>query len=68
MRIKNHMRRYFADRRGGAALTLALLTPFIVGGLAFGAELGLWEQSRRKLQDAVDLSAHAAGTQLRSGV
>ncbi|MEE2690686.1 MAG: TadE/TadG family type IV pilus assembly protein [Pseudomonadota bacterium] len=68
MRITEQFRRYISDRRGGAALTLALLTPFIIGGLAFGAELGLWEQSRRKLQDAVDLAAHAAGTQLRSGI
>ena len=56
------------DRAGGAAIVLALLLPVLIGGLAFGAELGFWEAARRKLQNAVDVSAHAAATQLRSGV
>ena len=47
---------------------MALLTPILIAGLAFGAEVGFWELQRRKLQNAVDTAAYAAGTQLRSGV
>lgn len=60
--------RFIADKKGGAAITMAILMPVLVGALAFGAEAGFWEYSRRELQDAADLSAHAAATQLRSGV
>lgn len=56
------------DKRGAAAVVMALMTPVLIGGLAFGAELGFWELQRRKLQNAVDTAAYAAGTQLRSGV
>lgn len=55
------------DRSGAAAIVMALLTPVLIGGLAFGAELGFWELEKRKLQNAADTAAHAAGTQLRSG-
>lgn len=59
---------YLEDRRGGAAIVMALLTPLLIGGLAFGAEVGFWELEKRKLQNAADTAAHAAGTQLRSGI
>ena len=45
-----------------------LLIPFLLGGIAFGAEVGYWELSKRKLQNAVDTAAHAAGTQVRAGI
>ena len=47
---------------------MALLTPILIAGLAFGAEVGFWELQRRKLQNAVDTAAYAAATQLRSGI
>lgn len=59
---------YLEDQRGAAAIVMAILTPVLIGGLAFGAEVGFWELEKRKLQNAVDTAAHAAGTQLRSGV
>lgn len=61
-------RAFVADRRGAAAIVMALLTPILIAGLAFGAEVGFWELQRRKLQNAVDTAAYAAATQLRSGV
>lgn len=61
-------RAFAGDRRGAAAVVMALLTPVLIGGLAFGAEVGFWELQRRKLQNAVDTAAYAAGTQLRSGI
>jgi Flp pilus assembly protein TadG len=74
MRIKSFLsggaagRAFSEDRSGAAAIVMALLTPVLIGGLAFGAELGFWELEKRKLQNAADTAAHAAGTQLRSGL
>ncbi|MGE0408173.1 MAG: pilus assembly protein TadG-related protein [Amphiplicatus sp.] len=67
MRIRT-IKGFAGDRRGAAAIVMALLMPILIGALAFGAEAGYWEFSRRHLQDAADVSAHAAATQLRSGV
>ncbi len=46
---------------------MALMTPVIIGGLAFGAELGGWELTKRQVQNAADTAAFAAATQVRSG-
>ncbi|MCB2097181.1 MAG: hypothetical protein KDE05_06065 [Parvularculaceae bacterium] len=58
---------YLEDVYGGAAIIMALMTPVIIGGLAFGAEVGGWELMKRRIQNAADISAYAAGTQIRSG-
>ncbi len=58
---------YLNDVYGGAGIIMALMTPVIIGGLAFGAELGGWELTRRQVQNAADTGAFAAGTQVRSG-
>ncbi len=55
------------DIYGGAAIVMAVMTPIIIGGLAFGAELGGWELTRRQVQNAADVGVFAAGTQVRSG-
>jgi Flp pilus assembly protein TadG len=47
---------------------MVLMIPVLVAGLAFGAEVGSWELQRRKLQNAADMAAYAAATQVRSGV
>lgn len=59
---------FLEDVYGGAAIIMALMTPIIIGGLAFGAEVGGWEMTKRKLQNAADVAAYAAGTQVRQGV
>ena len=58
---------YLEDVYGGAAIVMALMTPVIIGGLAFGAEVGGWELTKRQVQNAADMAAFAAGTQVRSG-
>ncbi|MEK7264504.1 MAG: pilus assembly protein TadG-related protein [Pseudomonadota bacterium] len=58
---------YLEDVYGGAAIIMALMTPVIIGGLAFGAEVGGWELTKRQLQNAADTAAFAAATQVRSG-
>lgn len=58
---------YIENVHGGAAIIMALMTPVIIGGLAFGAEVGGWELTKRKIQNAADIAAFAAGTQIRSG-
>lgn len=63
----NTPREFLKDEAGAAAIVMALLTPILIGGLAFGAEIGFWELQKRKMQNAADTAAHAAATQLRSG-
>ena len=68
--LKKHFKNgaaYLNDVYGGAAIIMALMTPVIIGGLAFGAEVGGWELTKRQIQNATDTAAYAAGTQLRSG-
>lgn len=59
---------YLEDVYGGAAIIMALMTPIIIGGLAFGAEVGGWELTKRQVQNAADTAAYAAATQVRSGM
>jgi Flp pilus assembly protein TadG len=58
---------FLEDCGGGAAIIMGLMTPIIIGGLAFGAEVGGWELTKRQTQNAADTAAYAAGTQVRSG-
>lgn len=58
---------FLEDRYGGAAIVMALMTPIIIGGLAYGAEVGGWQLTKRQVQNAADTAAFAAGTQVRSG-
>ncbi len=58
---------FLEDRYGGAAIVMALMTPIIIGGLAYGAEVGGWELTKRQIQNAADTAAFAAGTQVRAG-
>lgn len=62
------LKKLVRDRRGSTAIAMAILTPVIVAGLAFGSEAGYWELTKRRLQNAADTAAYAAGTQLRSGL
>ncbi len=65
---KTFLKKFTADQRGSTAIMLALLFPFMVAGLAFGSEYGYFELVKRRLQNASDTAAFAAGTQLRSGL
>ena len=61
------LKKLSSDRKGSTAVAMAVLTPVIVAGLAFGSEAGYWELTQRRLQNAADTAAYSAGTQLRSG-
>lgn len=70
LKLKSKLKRgaaFLKDAHGGAAIIMGLMTPIIIGGLAFGAEIGYWELTKRRIQNAADLAAYAAGTQIRSG-
>ena len=55
------------DQSGAAAVVIAIIFPILVGGMGLGAETGYWYVTQRKLQHAVDVSAHAGGARLRAG-
>jgi hypothetical protein len=55
------------DCSGAVAIVVALGLPLFMGGLGFGAETGYWYFSQRKLQNAADVAAYAAATELRAG-
>jgi hypothetical protein len=61
------VRQILADRSGAAAILIALSLPVIIGGFGMGAEVGLWMFNQRKLQNAADVAAYAAATELRAG-
>jgi Flp pilus assembly protein TadG len=65
-RLKNGAA-FLEDRYGGAAIVMAPMTPIIIGGLAYGAEVGGWQMTKRQIQNAADTAAFAAATQVRSG-
>lgn len=62
------LRRFVREKKGSTAITMAILTPIIIAGLAFGAEYSYFEHQKRRLQNAADSAAFAAATQLRSGL
>jgi hypothetical protein len=59
--------RLISDTSGAAALVIALALPFVVGGFGLGTEVGAWYFNQRKLQNAADVAAFAAATQVRAG-
>jgi hypothetical protein len=59
--------RLVSDTSGVAALVIALALPFVVGGFGLGTEVGAWYFNQRKLQNAADVAAFAAATQVRAG-
>jgi Flp pilus assembly protein TadG len=58
---------FWVDDTAAVAVVAAMVFPVVIGGLGLGAETGYWYLSQRKLQHAVDVSAHAAGVRLRAG-
>ena len=57
--------RFGADGAGSIAIIGSLTLPVVVGGMALGAEVGLWYQTQRQLQHAADAAAHGAGIRKR---
>lgn len=59
--------RLLSDTSGAAAVVIALALPMVVGGFGLGTEVGSWYFNQRKLQNAADVAAFAAATQVRAG-
>jgi Flp pilus assembly protein TadG len=66
-RLLSFARDLQGDQSGATAVVIAVIFPILVGGMGLGAETGYWYVTQRKLQHAVDVSAHAGGARLRAG-
>ena len=49
---------------GGIAILTALAFPVLIGGVALGAEVGVWLMEKRKAQNAADVAAYSAVVEL----
>jgi hypothetical protein len=61
------VRKFVRDSSGATAVLFAVTMPVVLGGLGFGAEVGMWYFNQRKLQNAADVAAYSAATELRAG-
>lgn len=57
-------RQLLADNSGNIAITAALTSPLIAGALALGVDVGLLSMQRREVQQAADLAAISAATDI----
>lgn len=58
------MRRFRRDETGAIAIIVALMLPFLIAGLALGAETGYWFMIQRQTQHAADVAAYSAAVRL----
>jgi hypothetical protein len=65
--VLDRLHRFGVHNGGATAVIAAILFPVVVGAMGLGAETGYWYLTQRKLQHAVDVSAHAAGARKRAG-
>ncbi|MCC5986485.1 MAG: pilus assembly protein [Pararhodobacter sp.] len=61
------IRRFLRKENGAIAIIVALLTPFLLAGMAFAVETGLWFMTQRQLQHSADTAAYSAAVALASG-
>lgn len=61
------IRRFLRRENGAVAIIVALLTPFLLAGMAFAVETGLWFMTQRQLQHSADTAAYSAAAALASG-
>jgi Flp pilus assembly protein TadG len=57
-------RRLLRDRRGAAAVILAITLPWIIGFAGLGSEVAAWYFTTRAMQGAVDAAAESAAAEL----
>lgn len=55
------------DDKGNVAIVVALCLPLIVGGAAYGVEVGYWRYDQVRLQQAADAAAYAGAVVKRAG-
>jgi Putative Flp pilus-assembly TadE/G-like len=61
------LRQFGIDHRGNIAILSAILLPVFIGMVGLGSEVGYWQLTQRKLQQAADMAAYGAGIRKRSG-
>ena len=47
------------DNKGNVSIIVALCLPMVIGGAAFGIEVGYWRYDQVRLQQAADAAAYA---------
>ena len=52
---------------GGVAAIVAIVSPVLIGAMGLGAEIGYWYLLQRRVQNAADVTAHAAAGRKLSG-
>ena len=61
------LKRFFAERRGHAAIITALAAPVLVGSAGLGVEAGYWFYKQRVAQMSADIAAYSGAVAARSG-
>ena len=54
------------DNKGNVSIVVALCLPMVIGGAAFGIEVGYWRYDQVRVQQAADVAAYAAAVVKRS--
>jgi hypothetical protein len=62
------LKKFAADRRGGAAIMMGLVTPMSLGFGALGVEATHWYMAKRELQSVVDAAALSGAIALANGM
>lgn len=65
MRLQRLASSLFRNVDGSVAILTALALPVLLGGIAFGAEVGLWHMKQREMQHAADVAAYSAAIRLQ---
>ena len=55
------------DNKGNVAIVVALCLPLVIGGAAYGLEVGYWRYDQVRLQQAADAAAYAGAVVKRAG-
>ena len=61
------IRRFVRDRRGAAAVMLAIALSGIIGFAGLGSEVAAWYFTTRAMQGAADAAAESAAAELAAG-
>lgn len=66
-RFLSELRACSRSTLGGIAAITAIVSPIIVGAMGLGSEVGYWYLLERRVQNAADVSAHAAAIRKHGG-
>lgn len=60
-------RKFRLSTAGSAAVLVGLMSPVLVGAMGLGGEAGYWYLTKRKVQNAADVAAHATAIRMNEG-